>query len=117
MSYAPKLLRKDGLLDWSCSAVELERLIRAYSPWPGTFTTFRDGKGKVKNLKVHPQTEVVAVSGAPGAVMVRDGNGLVVACGDGGLWLTMVQPEGGKMMTAEEFLRGNSALSGQILGE
>ena len=65
MTYAPKLEREHGRIDWSRPAEELERLIRAYHTWPGTFTTFVDGKGKERRLKVFPQVEVVARSGVP----------------------------------------------------
>lgn len=126
MTYAPKLLRRDGLLDWSLPAAELERLIRAYCPWPGTFTTFRDVRGKIKNLKIHPHTVVLSgaelpepgMSGlAPGTVLSASGDQLIVACGEGALGLRQVQPEGGRNMVVEEFLRGSSLQSGSVLGE
>lgn len=116
MTYVPKLLRKDGELDWTRSASELERLIRAYSPWPGTFTTFYDAKGRRKNLKIYPHTEVSVELGVPGTVLRAGVEGLVVACGEGALTLLHIQPEGGKMMSAEQFLCGCPALTGQILG-
>lgn len=116
MTYVPKLLRKDGELDWKRPAAELERLIRAYSPWPGTFTTFCDAKDRRKNLKIYPHTEVSGESGAPGTVLRASAEGIVVACGEGALTLLHIQPEGGKMMSAEQFLCGCPALAGQILG-
>lgn len=126
MTYAPKLLRNNGLLDWSSPAAELERLIRAYCPWPGTFTTFRDLKGNVKKLKIHPLTVVLpevelsesGMSGlAPGTVLRASGDQLIVACGDGALGLRQIQPEGGRNMSVEEFLRGSSLQAGTVLGE
>jgi len=49
--YAPKLLRVDGVIDWSVDADALERKVRAYDPWPGTSTSFIDDKGRTKKLK------------------------------------------------------------------
>lgn len=107
MTYAPKLEREHGRIDWSRPAEELERLIRAYHTWPGTFTTFVDGKGKERRLKVFPQVEVVARSGVPGEILVDEGrDGLLVACGANALALGGVQPEGSKRMSSAEFSRG-----------
>ncbi|MDE0825669.1 MAG: methionyl-tRNA formyltransferase [Akkermansiaceae bacterium] len=105
-TYAPKLLRADGKIDWSVSAAELSRRIRAYDPWPGTFAVFKDGKGRERRLKIYPGTEAVEVAGGPGAVRVEE-DGVVVCCGEGGLRLSSVQPEGGRRMTVAEFVVGH----------
>lgn len=100
-TYAPKLLRKDGLLDFSKSAPELERLIRAYHPWPGTYFTYLDKKGKEKRLKVFPPTEIT----------LADDSTLQKQCGDGSfLTFSDVQPEGSKRMSAKDFLKGDPFL-------
>ena len=103
-SYVPKLGRDDGRLDWTQPAAALERRIRAYDPWPGTFTMAIEGGGK-KRLKIHPP--VVAADGllAPGQISAAGGR-LIVGCGQGALELTTVQPEGGKRMSAADYLRG-----------
>lgn len=106
MTYAPKLLREDGRIDWSVPAVELSRRIRAYDPWPGTFTMFKDGKGRERRLKISPRVEVVDVVGDPGVVRVEEER-VVVCCGEGGLVLSNVQPEGGRRMTVAEFVVGH----------
>lgn len=103
-SYIGKLGRDDGRLDWSMSAVRLERRIRAYDPWPGTYTTVRDGERECR-IKVFPPTQVVAADLVPGEVK-RGGNHLIVGTSEGGLELFQVQPEGGRRMTVEEYLRG-----------
>ncbi|MBK1834228.1 methionyl-tRNA formyltransferase [Roseibacillus ishigakijimensis] len=112
-SYAPKLEREDGRLDWSQGAEELERLIRAYHTWPGTFTTYRDGRGKSRRLKVFPPTEVLDAGGTPGEVLAHP-DGLQIACGEGSLLLSQVQPEGSRRMSATDFGRGVSL---ECLGE
>jgi methionyl-tRNA formyltransferase len=105
-NYAPKLERDNGRIDWSMTADALERRIRAYDPWPGTFTTVQED-GKWKRLKVFPP--VVPVPG--GAELAEgfhvSGKKLFVACGGAGaVELLHVQPEGGKRMTVEQYLAG-----------
>lgn len=104
VSYIPKLERDDGRLDWTMPAAALERRIRAYDPWPGTFTMASEG-GKEKRLKIHPPTRVVDLALAPGEVSLAEG-ALVVGCGTAALELTSVQPEGGKRMGAGDYVRG-----------
>ncbi|NNC90380.1 MAG: methionyl-tRNA formyltransferase [Akkermansiaceae bacterium] len=109
-TYAPKLRREDGELDWSAGASALERRIRAYDPWPGTYTWFRDARGRERRLKVFPAVEVAAGSGPPGTILEAGAAGLVVACGDGGLRVHALQPDGAKRMGAAEFLTGHETV-------
>jgi methionyl-tRNA formyltransferase len=104
VSHVPKLERDDGKLDWSMPAAKLERRIRAYDPWPGTYTTVLEN-GSAKRLKIFPPTRISDIPLRPGMVSCDDGK-LIVGCGDGSLELTMVQPEGGKRMSATDYLRG-----------
>jgi methionyl-tRNA formyltransferase len=103
-SYISKLERDHGRLDWSQDAAALERRIRAYDPWPGTFTLAIED-GRPKRLKIFPPTSVLEVSLAAGAVSMIDGR-LVLGCGNGALQLESVQPEGGRKMAAADYLRG-----------
>ena len=114
---APKLNRESGRLDWSRSAVELERRVRAFQPWPGTFTTLPPAKegDPVRVLKVF-STEVGMGEGLPGSVLRSDAEGLLVATGEGALLLRELQLEGRKRLRAGEFLRGQPIASGAILG-
>jgi len=105
-SYIGKLERSDGKLDWSMTAEQLERRIRAYDPWPGSFTTVLEG-GKEKRLKVFPPTRLSDESLALGAVKVDDGR-LWVGTGEGSLELTIVQPDGGKRMASSDYLCGKA---------
>ncbi|HLG70511.1 MAG TPA: methionyl-tRNA formyltransferase [Chloroflexota bacterium] len=107
-SYAPKLTKDDGRIDWTKPAIQLAREVRAYTPWPGSFTTW-DGK-LLKVLAAKPST--AAGSGPPGAVSPE----LTVATGEGALALERVQLEGRKPMDAAEFLRGQPAIAGAVLG-
>jgi methionyl-tRNA formyltransferase len=107
VTYAPKLSRDDGRLDWTQDAPALERRIRAFDPWPGTFTTL-DG-AVLKILGGVP----VPGAGEPGTVL---DDALTVACGTGALRLTRVQRAGRPAMDAAAFLRGHRIPAGTRLG-
>jgi methionyl-tRNA formyltransferase len=117
VTLAPKLNRESGRLDWARGAVELERMIRAYQPWPGTFTTLpavrADEPARV--LKVF-SARVEAGEGLPGGVLRADGEGLLVATAEGALRLKELQLEGRKRLRAGEFLRGQPIAPGTVLG-
>ena len=114
-THCGKLKREDGRLDWTRSAVELERLIRAYNPWPGTSCLLPGDKPAV--LKVHRATALEGdACPAPGTVVSADPKGgLVVSCGAGLLRLDEVQAEGGKRLPAADFLRGHALEVGTML--
>jgi methionyl-tRNA formyltransferase len=102
-TYAPKLKREHGLIDWSESAEAIEKKIRAYNPWPGAFM-----KVDRQNLKIF-SASVVDLNGEPGEIL-RGDKDLIVATGKGALSLAEVQLEGKRRMSAAEFLRGHGAL-------
>lgn len=105
-SHVSKLGRDDGRIDWHRSATAIERRIRAYDPWPGTFTIAIEG-GREKRLKIFPPARVSGLALAPG-VITADGDKLLVGCGEESLELATVQPEGGRRMDAAEYLRGRN---------
>ncbi|MDH3474400.1 MAG: methionyl-tRNA formyltransferase [Rhodospirillales bacterium] len=100
-TYAVKLERAEGRLDWRRPAAELELRVRALNPWPGTFAELPGRKG-VERIKVLA-AEVTEASAAPGELL---DDRLTVACGAGALRLIEVQRAGKAAMTAESFLRG-----------
>lgn len=116
-SHCGKLKREDGHLDWTRSATELELLVRAYNPWPGTYALL-PGTDKPAPLKIHrarviPNAEACP---APGTVVSSDPKtGLIIACGEGLLALEEVQAEGGKKMAAADLLRGRPIETGLVL--
>ena len=97
-TYAPKLEREHGRIDWTEPAALIDRKIRAFYPWPGAFTILRDAAGTERKLKVHR------------ACVVDSGNAdpanLVISVSDGAMRLEEVQLEGKRRMSATEFLRG-----------
>ncbi|HKP03998.1 MAG TPA: methionyl-tRNA formyltransferase [Chthoniobacterales bacterium] len=95
-TYAGKLEREDGRLDWNESAVLLERKVRAFDPWPGAFTVLRDDAGRERKLKIFRAHVDAGETQSP----------LSFRAGDGFLALDEVQLEGKRRMKATEFLRG-----------
>jgi methionyl-tRNA formyltransferase len=106
-TYAPKLSREDGRIDWSKSAEHIDRQIRAFDPWPGTFTTLA-GK-PLKILAARP----VGDSGQPGIVL---DSSLTIACGSHAIRLTQVQLPGRAALDVDAFLRGHPVPPGTVLG-
>lgn len=109
---APRLKKDDGRIDWRRTATQISHQIRAFKPWPASYTHFERADGSLQRLIVDQATvdvsseiEPVAEPLEPGCVMAV-GDGLRVATGDGWLKLLSVQPEGKKRMSAGEFLRG-----------
>ena len=98
-TYAPKLNRESGRINWNEPAETIERKIRAYNPWPGAFSEFNNRK-----LKIFA-TSIVDLRGSPGELLRKDKE-LVIGAADRALSLTGVQLEGKRRMTAAEFLRG-----------
>ena len=101
-TYVPKLGRKDGWLDWSKTAIELERLVRAYHPWPGTSAALGS-----KRLKIFPPVEIGEGKGESGEVLENEEGHLEIACGSGSLILGEVQLEGSRRMRADDLARGH----------
>src|SRR5205085_205682 len=98
-SYAPKLEREDGRIDWNECGELIERKIRAFDPWPGAFTILRDEVGRERKLKIFRAR--VANGPSTGSLSFR--------AKDAALMLDEVQLEGKRRMSADEFLRGYHA--------
>ena len=105
-TYAAKLTREEGRLDWRRPAAELARQVRAFSPWPGAW--FKHGDDRLKAITA----EVAAGSGAPGTVLDDQ---LTVACGTGALRLSIVQRQGRAPVAAAALLRGYPIAPGSVL--
>jgi len=103
-TYASKLERKHGRIDWSESAEAIERKIRAFDPWPGAFMEIDH-----RHLKIFSAT-TADHKGKPGEISQKE-NELIVAAGEGALSLGEVQLEGKRRMSAAEFLRGHSRIA------
>ena len=97
VTYAKKLKRSEGHINWREPAADIERLIRAFTPWPGSWFEVKGERIKILSAKVNQ------VDGPPGTVM---DDKLTISCGVSGLKLEALQRAGKKPMTAAEFLRG-----------
>jgi methionyl-tRNA formyltransferase len=119
ITYARKLTKDDGRLDWSQPASVLHNRLCAFTPWPGAFT-FLPAQPKPQLLKVW-RAEVARAgdlqspSAAPGAVLSADKSGLIIACREGALRLLEVQKEGSRRMTVAEFVAGHPLAVGSSL--
>lgn len=108
------LTKLDGEIDWHLSAVQLWRQVRAFQPWPGTFTNWQGKQLKIIEALPLPYEK----QGQPGRVVVLSGASaapLGVECGEGVLGILKVQLEGKKEVTAIEFIRGQRDFEGNIL--
>ena len=110
VTYAPKVTRPAAQIDWTKTAIEVSRLIRAFDPRPAAFTTANGA-----DVKLFRPTLADGLSGNPGEVLVA-GHDLVVACGSGAVKVSEVQPAGGRRMAAADWTRGRAVAVGDVLG-
>jgi len=113
VSYAPKIKKEDGRLDWTQPARALWNRVRGLTPWPGAFT-FLPGEVRPTLLKVW-QAEPTNAQGAAGEILQADRAGLVVGCGRDALRIQALQLESGRRLTTQEFLAGHQLRPGQRL--
>lgn len=125
MTYAPKLTRANGCIDWSQPAFQVARKIRAYHSWPGSYTFYPSVKsGSNKPLKIFPPVDVFTnmvkpLDATPGMVLEAGADGLIVSCGGvhgGAVRLSTLQPPGARKMNVESFFAGHKIMPGMILG-
>jgi len=110
-SYEPMLTKEMAQIDWTLSAKELDRFVRAYNPWPTAYTQYGD-----MIMKIH-MARPVDMQGTPGEILVSDGKkGLVVACGEGALEIITLQAPNAKAMDAKAYLRGKPIPQGARFG-
>lgn len=121
-THVKKLKKADGLVDWTEPVIVIERKIRAYNPWPGSYTFLpnrfrkKGNTGRLVVLKgkiVHLQPEWKVFN--PGTVVAIDRLGPIVRCCDTALQLVEVKPEGSSVMDGGAFLRGRQLIVGDVL--
>ncbi len=106
VTYAPRLCKEDGRLDWTQRAEDLARRVRAFTPWPGTYA-FLDTAHPDNRLAVHEAAPLASASHRPpGTIVATDEEGIDVACGTDLLRITRLQRSGGANLAVGEFLRG-----------
>lgn len=113
--YAPRLERRDGQIDWTRSAMEIERQVRAFIPWPGSYTLLDGQTYRIGAVSLPEETDAAALmaeSPTPGTVL---DDRLTIACGTGCLRIEYIQKPGRAMMERDAFLRGTKLTRGMRL--
>ncbi|KGQ39025.1 methionyl-tRNA formyltransferase [Gallibacterium anatis] len=105
-NYAEKLSKEEAKLDWSLPAVQLERCIRAFNPWPISWLQTTDTQGNNQILKVYQATVLPHQNQTAGTVLQANKQGIQIATADGVLNITQLQPAGKKPMAVQDFLNG-----------
>jgi len=125
VTYAPRLSKRDGLIDWALPADYVSRFVRAMTDWPGAFTFWLDGVRGPTRLTV---LEAVACDQPtargqgeqsklePGTIIGVDARSIVVSAGRGAVCVRRLQPAGKRAMPASDFLRGHKVQPGQLFG-
>jgi methionyl-tRNA formyltransferase len=116
-TYAHRLTKDDGVVDWSQPADRVHDLVRGLHPWPHAFT-FHQGRRFIlrRSAVMSPAPEEPAVPDLPGTIVEAAGDQLVVATGAGRLRLTEIQAEGKRPMSVREFLAGHGLTPGDRFG-
>jgi methionyl-tRNA formyltransferase len=109
-TFAPRIDKSEGRIDWNTSAAQIERTVRAFTPWPGTFTEWNG-----KQLKVLAGS-VLEGNAAPGRVIQHNGQ-IAIGTGDGLFVPTRVQLQGKNAVATTDFVRGYGDIVGSVLGE
>jgi len=112
-TYARKIVKDDGRIDWSLPSIEIHRRIRAFTPWPGAFTFLPIEK---RSLLEICEASISESEGNAGEILSVSKNNLLVACGQKSLKLTKLQREGSRTMDVDNFLNGCPLEPGMILG-
>jgi methionyl-tRNA formyltransferase len=131
-SYAAKIKKEDGKINWNEPAEKILNRLRAFTPWPGVFTFLPGEPEQIVRWTTNPKKtlpiiiparppqmlkilkmEIVEKSGGAGEILSADKNGIIVACGKDALRILELQREGGRRMTVQEFLAGNPLKAGE----
>lgn len=117
-TYAPKLKKEDGLIDWGKSASVVHKQVRGTIPWPGTYTHIKGKTLKIWKTRVCSEPKESSAQTKPGRIIgVDKEKGILVKTGEGILCLKELQLEGKKRMDFTRFLLGHPLTPGQMLGE
>ncbi len=110
VSYCYRIEKKSGEIAWSLSADYISRMIRAYHPWPGTYTFVSDVRIKIIEASVYDGPDISSMIGA----MIKKHDRILVQCGEGVLSIETLQYEGQKKMDAKSFLNGHSRFCEEV---
>ena len=108
--YAAKLEKADEKLDFSKSAVEIEKKVRAFNPFPATYFIYKDERFKVLEVEAFEES-----AGMEAGTIIENDTGLLIECGDGMVFVTKIQRQGKKAMDIADLLRGFSFDGGYVI--
>lgn len=106
VTYAAKIGKAEAAVDWTRPAIEIERAVRAFNPFPGAIATLDGTPVKLWRARA------IDATGTPGEVLLAEGAGVIVACGEGALCITELQKPGARRLPAADFLRGMPIAAG-----
>jgi methionyl-tRNA formyltransferase len=105
---APRLQKTDGAIDWNCPAAAIVNQVRAFQPWPGTYTAWKSADGKeLRVILDQVSVQSAAEPAEPGTTVEVSKDRLVIATGEGSLVIERLQPAGKRAMPVADFLRGH----------
>ena len=107
-SYAPKLKKEDGLIEWNQPAIKIHNLVRGLTPWPGAFSFLESKRFKICKTKI----KSCSPTDQPGVIVRISGYGIEVGTKNKRIVITELQPEGKKRMTVKSFLAGHKLIVG-----
>lgn len=110
-TYAPRLTKADGLIDWSASADRIHNLIRGLQPWPHAYTFLHARRLILLRSSIH-DGPAAAGGSAPGTIVAASGDDLQIACGNGFVRILSLQAEGTRPMAVRDFLAGHRLAPG-----
>ncbi len=116
-SKAPRLKKSDGLIDWHRPAAAIFNQVRAFQPWPKSFTFWQPLDGPPLRLILDTVAPLPAAEAAPPGTVLAAEKQLIVACGEGRLEIQQLQPAGKRVLPVVEFLRGYPVRPGQVFGD
>jgi methionyl-tRNA formyltransferase len=111
ITYAHKIAKLEAAIDWQRDALEVDRQVRAFNPFPGAFSLLRN-----ETVKIWRASPGDGRHGRPGEILRCDADAIEVACGRGTLNVRELQKAGSKRLSAAEFLRGTSPAPGERFG-
>jgi len=115
--YAPRLKKEDGIIDWTKSAQQIHDHIRAFNPWPKTFSWFQHADRKPQRILIHKTTVLSEETTEPhGVILNVSEEGVQVATGEGVLNIVELQPEGKRRMLAKDLMNGYALQPGDRFG-
>lgn len=125
-TFARKLKKEDGLINWEKPALEIHNLVRGCVPWPSTFTYYKGKLLKIYKTEIEEALTPPLRAGAglrcqgakvPGEILKLSGEGITVGTAEGNLIIKELQIEGKRVMRAEEFIAGHRIYVGELLGD